>query len=69
MTKSKRFELRVSEHEKAAWVEAAGGTARVSAWLRSLANAAADGGVMTTPCPREPHHRPGVYCSSCVRVN
>jgi hypothetical protein len=39
--KSERINIRVSEGEKAAWAEAAGGSRRVSEWLRALANAAA----------------------------
>lgn len=41
LPKSARVEIRVTETEKAAWAEAAGGARRVSEWLRSLANEAA----------------------------
>lgn len=41
MAKSARIEIRVTEGEKAAWAEAAGGPRRVSEWLRAMANTAA----------------------------
>jgi hypothetical protein len=90
MTKSQRIEIRVSESEKAAWAQTAGGQRRVSEWLRSLANAAiASEPLVSEPkilaekvsvstkhvvvpkkdCPRAHHHRPGVYCGSCGKVN
>lgn len=39
MQKSQRTELRTTELEKADWAWAAGGTRKVSDWLRGLANA------------------------------
>lgn len=123
MARTGRVELRVTDAEKAAWAEAAGGSRRVSDWLRSLANreafadkrAALPEGVdppyeqharsleipvaihagpldevkidLTAPpdapttsaavrvkptaeqCKRWPHHRKGVYCGSCKKIN
>lgn len=40
LAKSSRVEIRVTDLEKADWATKAGGTRRVSDWLRSLANAA-----------------------------
>ena len=38
MARTGRVEIRVTDAEKAAWAEAAGGSRKVSDWLRSLAN-------------------------------
>lgn len=90
MSRTARIELRATEAEKKAWADAAGGSRRVSEWLRSLANAATSqaplidepkiltekvgiggNGVKLPPkdCPRAHHHRPGVYCGTCGKVN
>jgi hypothetical protein len=45
MARTGRVEIRVTDAEKAAWAEAAGGSRRVSEWLRRLANERAFGGV------------------------
>jgi hypothetical protein len=42
VSKQAKVEIRLSEEEKARWVDAAGGPRKVSAWLRALANAHAD---------------------------
>ena len=111
MQKSAKVEIRVTPAETAAWAEAAGGSRKVSAWLRALANQAAfakkrealpegidppyeaharaldipvldavsPGEVgkvsigktngVTLKCPRAHHHRPGVYCGTCKKIN
>jgi hypothetical protein len=44
MTKQAKVEVRCTDQEKASWQEAAGGQRQVSAWLRALANTAAEAG-------------------------
>lgn len=41
MQKQAKVEIRLSQEEKDAWIEAAGGPRRVSAWARAVLNAAA----------------------------
>lgn len=102
--KKAKVEIRCEFDEKASWVEAAGGSRKLSAWAREVLNRAASnveqasvplpaqvdagstngrsagpdpasGGSTPSPaaipagqCPRWFHHKPGVYCGTCKKI-